>query len=86
MYFLDGFSTVILVSRLIISWISDASFFLWGLLMGSFSSVGYVPSGGCDPWPSVTAVFFVFVSDIEVLQLSMRPTHPRCRRCGLLLA
>ena len=57
MYFLGGFPTVISLSRLIISWISDASMDFLCFAFG-FSSVGFVLPGGGDPWPSVTAVVF----------------------------
>ena len=45
MYFLGGFPTVISLSRLIISWISDASMHFLCFAFG-FSSVGFVLPGG----------------------------------------
>ena len=75
--------TVISLSRLIISWISDATMYFVSFAYGF---VLFCPSGGHVPWPSLTAVIFAFCLMYYVLQLSMRPAHHRCRRCGSLLA
>ena len=67
--------TVISLSRLIISWISDATMDFVSFAYG-FVLFGWLcPSGGHVPWPSSTAVIFVFCLMYSVLQLSMRPAH-----------
>ena len=83
MYFLDGFVDGNPMSRLIVSWISDATMYFVSFAHGF---VLFCPSGGHVPWPSLTAVIFAFCLRYYVLQLSMRPAHHRCRRCGSLLA
>ena len=57
-------STVISLSRLIISWISDATIHFVGFAYG-FVLFGWLcPSGGHVPWPSSTAVYFRFLFDV----------------------